>query len=247
LSYFCVAAATHRGLYRQSNEDWFGASGLTPRLHDGEVAIAAVSGDVCLAVVADGVGGRPCGEVASRVAVDAFLDAAAATPEELVAAIHAANEAVVAAMDGSAGSIGMGTTVAAVMIHASGVSVANVGDSAVLEVTDTVLAQHSTDDLAGRSSRVPGIPSGALTQVLGGSAELVPVTPHLHTDHRSGHRRLLLCTDGLTSFVPRHDVAAALRLLDPAAAVDALIGLALAAGAPDNVTVVLVDSEPDSP
>jgi serine/threonine protein phosphatase PrpC len=54
--------------------------------------------------------------------------------------------------------------------------------------------------------------------------------------------RYLLCSDGLSRVVPEAEIEAALtRHKDVRAGVAALIDAALAAGAPDNVTVVLVD------
>ncbi len=239
-----IFAATHTGAVRRGNEDAYGATSLIASRVDGEVVSALVSNEACLVVVADGLGGHPCGEVASQLAVDHLLAVKPTDAPSLVDAVHAANESIVAAMSHDEGSIGMGTTVAAVLVHEAGVVVVNVGDSAVFELIDDRLVQLSTDDVpAGRTS-LPGVPSSIVTQTLGGGRELLAVEPHLYRDDRVSPRRLLLCTDGLTNFVPRDQVADALRLHEGEDTTRVLIALALAAGGPDNVTVITLDVEP---
>jgi protein phosphatase len=235
-----IVASTHAGSVRPFNEDAHGATSLVPSATDGEVTSVVVSHQPALAVVADGLGGLPCGEVASRVAVDSLLAAAPTDTTSLVDAVHAANEAVVAEMQRRVNCVAMGTTIAAVLVYDQGVAVVNVGDSAVFELVDDRLVQLSVDDVPAGSSSLPGLPSSVVTQTLGGAMDLVPVEPHLCEDDLAS-RRLLLCTDGLTNFVPRDQIADALRRRDSEESVRVLITLALAAGAPDNVTVVRVD------
>ena len=195
----------------------------------------------CLAVVADGLGGHPSGAIASAIATDHVLAAKPAHAEALIASVHEANRVVVDSMSPDEGTVGMGTTIAAVLVHEGGLAAVNVGDSPILELADDRLVQLSTDDaLIGRAS-LPGLPSTVVTQTLGGGRALIEVVPHVHTDDGSGRRRLLLCTDGLTNFVARHDIAGILRQVDPEQAVAGLVTAALDAGAPDNVTCMLVD------
>jgi serine/threonine protein phosphatase PrpC len=54
--------------------------------------------------------------------------------------------------------------------------------------------------------------------------------------------RFLLCSDGLTRTVPDDQLAALLGHPDIAEAVGALIEATLAAGAPDNVTALVVEA-----
>ena len=54
--------------------------------------------------------------------------------------------------------------------------------------------------------------------------------------------RILLCSDGLSSYVPEQLVRATLGSPhDPAQAADDLVALALKHGGRDNVTVVVID------
>jgi serine/threonine protein phosphatase PrpC len=137
----------------------------------------------------------------------------------------------------------MGTTIAAVLVDDSGLAAVNVGDSPILELTDRGLVQISIDDSPVVCSILPGLPSAVVTQTLGGGRNLIKVDPHVHTDDEPLPRRVLLCSDGLTNFVPRPDIADILRAADPEQVVAALAAAALEAGAPDNVTCVLLDIE----
>jgi serine/threonine protein phosphatase PrpC len=62
-------------------------------------------------------------------------------------------------------------------------------------------------------------------------------------DHVEAGDRYLLCSDGLTECVTDDAIAATLAEPDPATVVQRLIEQTLAAGAPDNVTVVVVAAE----
>jgi PPM family protein phosphatase len=59
-------------------------------------------------------------------------------------------------------------------------------------------------------------------------------------DVRPGDR-ILLCSDGLTDFVPEDLIGGELETADPDDAAEALVGLALAAGGRDNVTCLVSD------
>jgi serine/threonine protein phosphatase PrpC len=57
--------------------------------------------------------------------------------------------------------------------------------------------------------------------------------------------RFLLCSDGLTRIVSDAQIEAWIEKGDIAAAVQGLIGATLVAGAPDNVTVLIVEAYGD--
>lgn len=193
-----------------------------------------------LVVVADGLGGHPGGDVASRSAVRALLDLAPGSAEELVDAVLAANDRLHDEMDEA--TSGMGTTVAAVLVLDDSVVVANVGDSPVYvleqDTSPPQLVQLTVDDVPpAEVSR-----SGMVTQSLGGFDRLEAVDVHLHEDDHPAPRRLVVCTDGLSGFVPGDVISLVLDSLeDPAEVVRTLVELADAAGGLDNCTVAVVD------
>jgi len=232
-----IHGASHTGSVRSRNEDSYGMTGAAASVVDGEIVSSRVRGRACLGVVADGLGGHPCGDVASRIAVETVMDAAPSA-DALMVAVHEANAAIVAAMDDSDGSVTMGTTLAAVAIDGDELAVVNVGDSTVFALVDGQLEQLSVDD-----SPRGGGPTSFVTQTLGGASELIEVIPHVHLDDVDAVQRLLLCTDGLTNLVPFDLIETALLEHAGATAVEVLIASTLAAGAPDNVTVVIADLE----
>jgi len=231
-----AAAQTHVGLVRKRNEDSVSMAALSTRLalpSDGTVHRVDAP---LLIVVADGLGGHPNGHEASKIAVDTIIDARPTDAESLAKAVRQANEVIVAAMNYDVGNVGMGTTVAVVLATERAIVVGNVGDTSVWELVDDRLAQLSTDDSPAGRSGLPGVPSYVVTQTLGGGRSLVDVDPHILEDRVEGERVILVCSDGLTNFVDRRAIAATL-LGDGPLRTDALVQLALDAGAPDNVTV----------
>lgn len=247
-----IWAATHTGLVRSTNEDCFGATGLTALgaaaerdgSCDGAIAFAGPIEAPVLAVVADGLGGHPCGEVASQLAVDHLLRSGPGDAGTLVAAVHGANEALFAAMGSNPAAAGMGTTIAALLVTSDGVAAINVGDSCIFELIDDRLVQLTVDDAPAGRSTLPGIPSTVVTQTLGGVRTYRPVEPHLFVDDLISPRRFLLCTDGLTNYVARSEIAAAMRDATGEVLVNQLIEIAVTAGAPDNITVIAVNAQP---
>ena len=80
-----------------------------------------------------------------------------------------------------------------------------------------------------------------MTRVLGSGA--FDVDPDLLWLPVSPGDRILVCSDGLTDALPDARIEAELKAEpDAQAAADRLVAAALAAGARDNVTVVVVDA-----
>ena len=86
-----------------------------------------------VAMVADGLGGHPAGDQASRTACDAFVAAfpgASGSPgERLREALESANAEVRGAIEASPELWGMGTTLVAACLHSGGCDWVSVGDS----------------------------------------------------------------------------------------------------------------------
>lgn len=228
-------AATDTGLQRRANED----------------SLLARSP---LFVVADGMGGAQAGEVASRLAVEAFeertrdfSDPAAA----LVAYAHEANARIYELARNDAAHAGMGTTVTAVYVGEHEVTVAHVGDSRAYCLRDGELMRltddHSLVDELIRQGRLT--PEEAedhpqrsiITRALGPEASVEVDTRSFKAQAGDVY---MLCSDGLTSMVGDHDLEAVMvahaRLTDVG---EALIMAANAAGGRDNITVLLLRLE----
>ena len=238
-----TAAATDTGYLRTVNQD-----------------LALAGND--LAAVADGMGGHLGGEVAARVAVEQLLDAYRRdrTPDGLIAAVRAANDAVYRRSRSDRSVRGMGTTLTAAALVGEGpgepegqvrIALVNVGDSRaylvdwqerrILQLTE----DHSVVEEMVRSGELTPEEASVhphrhvLTRALGIEAGIEPDCWELDLDSGS---RLLLCSDGLTNELDEQEIAEV--LLDEAdldKAANQLVKLALRRGGTDNITVVVLD------
>ncbi len=82
-----------------------------------------------------------------------------------------------------------------------------------------------------------------MTQTVGGAREPADIHPHLAVDELGPERRILLCSDGLTDYVPRAEIREVLERRHGPDAVEELVILALEAGGRDNVTVMLIEAD----
>ena len=232
-----AAAGTHVGYRRRRNEDYHSMGDCRLTRTDGEVIATAERARPFLIVLADGLGGHPAGDVASRVAVEFIVAEQPRNGAALVDAVRNANLRVFRAMNEPGGEPTMGTTIAAILVHGTAVTAVNVGDSLIFEATSCTLTEVGVSD---------SDTAGYLTQTLGGSDQFHQIEPHVVTFTVESPQRFVLSTDGLTNFVTTDLIADALTRRDPAAAVNRLLSLALTAGAPDNVTAAVVDVRPST-
>jgi type VI secretion system protein ImpM len=112
------------------------------------------------------------------------------------------------------------------------------GDSRVYRWREGRLEQLTRDHSAAEEGGEVA-ESNAITRAVGGEPTLL--LDVLRDTVQPGDR-FLLCSDGLTRVVPTATIATGLAAADPAAAADALLAATLDAGAPDNVTVLVVDA-----
>jgi PPM family protein phosphatase len=193
-----------------------------------------------LAVVADGVGGRPAGDLASRAAVEAAVSCWRSGPadlgpaDRLRLAVDGANSAVLGAARDDLTNAGMATTLDIVGVVGSYLVGAHVGDGAVW------LLKRDAAPLP--LTKPHSASAGPLLRAVG---SVQPPTPDLWRQPAAVGDRLVLATDGLTADLGDRvvDVLHATRPLAPQDAADRLVTAALDAGGADNVTVVVADVE----
>ncbi|HTN23107.1 MAG TPA: Stp1/IreP family PP2C-type Ser/Thr phosphatase [Solirubrobacteraceae bacterium] len=214
-----------------------------------------------LFVVADGMGGAQAGEVASRVAVEAFQrdldgDGAESAEQMLADRVREANAKIYEMSQLSMARAGMGTTITAAHVGENEVAIAHVGDSRAYRLRDDELERLTEDHSLVEEMRRRGQLTAQeadehpqrsiITRALGPEPEVAVDT---HSWRGAAGDVFLLCSDGLTSMVPEIQVAALLRgaatLQD---AGRALIDAANNAGGRDNITVVLfrLEEVPDA-
>ncbi|GIG54130.1 PP2C family protein-serine/threonine phosphatase [Demequina activiva] len=209
-----------------------------------------------LLVVADGMGGAAGGDIASSIAVGrlAALDGESHGPDEaldeLKDAIADAHAEIVDRARNDPELSGLGTTVTALLRAGSTLSMAHIGDSRAYLLRDEQLDQVTTDHSFVQHLVDTGRISAAdaehhpkrsmLLRVLGDVDADVPVDISVR-ETRPGDR-WMLCSDGLSGVVSRETLHKTMvEVEDPGDCADALVSLALSAGAPDNVTCVVAD------
>ena len=209
-----------------------------------------------LFAVADGMGGARAGEVASRMAVEAFDSPAAGSdrPEDMLRGVaREANRRIYEMAQADSEHAGMGTTLTAALVSGREVAIGHVGDSRLYRLRDGSLERltedHSLVEELVRQGRLT--PEEAethpqrsiITRALGPEPE-VDVETFTHTG-RSGDV-YLICSDGLSGMVSEDDMAAILaRAGSLADAARELVEAANRNGGRDNITVVLFRLESD--
>lgn len=231
------AAETHSGLKRSHNEDCYEAA---PALG--------------LWLVADGVGGHSCGEVASDIVRTTIKDSIAAG-ETLLSSIEKSHQAVLAAIRQRQAAQGMGSTVIALLLDGNNYEISWVGDSrAYLWHNGLRQLSHDHNRVSELLANKMITPQQAishrerhvLTQSLGVS-EKMALEPGQITGTLDAGQQILLCSDGLTDELPDKLIARLMaRHHTPQAQVDALIKAALDAGGNDNITAVVIGDCADS-
>jgi serine/threonine protein phosphatase PrpC len=260
-----ICGGTDVGSKREQNQDTF----VIAELDSGRISRPCVRTDVwvsrpgVLMLVCDGMGGPAAGDVAANLAAASIKDGLQAEGENvaqspvhsLKRAVLGANQAILDEAQANPEERGMGTTCTAAIVSTDRVAIAQVGDSRAYLLRDgrlRVLTRDQTiaSDLvdAGvlRTDQVEHFPyRHVLAQALGTRPNVNPVITDV--DLREGDR-VLLCSDGLHGSVPDEAIGAIMApTRDVAEVSQALIAAALAAGGPDNVTVVVADFGPLKP
>ncbi len=236
-----AAAASDVGLRRKANEDRY-----------------ALSPDLGLYLVADGMGGHSAGQVASALAAETALEAVQALDgttsslaEKLRYSVAAANRAIFIRSAEDPELNGMGTTFVAILAREGRAALAHVGDSRAYLIRGGSI-RGLTDDhsIVGELLRRQEISEDAarehphrhvLTRALGvrrsvepDLVELTPVPGDV----------FVLCSDGLTNHVEDEEIAKTVRDQgDLQEATQCLIDFANQRGGDDNTTVLMLRCE----
>ena len=236
---------TDVGLRRHENQDTFAVETI---------------GQSVAAVVCDGMGGAEGGQIASSLAVETFMkelrallreDMSVEQLRELASfCVAQANTAVYErALEDDCR--GMGTTLVSAVAGEKGTVVCNVGDSRAYlirgdEIT-RITHDHSVVQTLVESGNITAEEArthpnrNLITRALG--TEEVTQCDAFEVAFQRGDK-LLLCTDGLVVTATDEDICRAVCSGKSSEQdLDDLIALAKAQGAPDNVTVVLVNHD----
>lgn len=205
-------------------------------------------------IVADGMGAHAAGEEASGMAADRVPHLYqkiinTTPPDALQRAMRQANAEIFDKGETHPGFRGMGTTCSALVMVPRGALIGHVGDSRVYRIRGHRIEQLTRDHSLAWECGLPekeaeGIPKNIITRSMGPHAE---VEPDLEgpLPIRNGDI-FVLCSDGLSGQVSNAEIGLlASQLSDVDQATKALVGLTLARGAPDNVTVIIARAGPE--
>lgn len=238
-----VFGTSHVGNIREINED---------SLYNSSTEV----GSLCnLFLIADGMGGHNAGEVASKLAVDSFVDYVKENntldvSEALKNAVEHANNAVYNQAEKDQNLHGMGTTFVAccVDVQANKIQVVNVGDSrlyAYNKQLDQITIDHSyVEELIrmGNITREEGFSHpdrNIITKALGTEEYLSGDQYKMSLD---GIEKIFLCSDGLSDMIEHERLESVIASdRQPEAIVEDLLNMALEAGGKDNITLILID------
>ncbi len=239
-----VAGVTDRGHHRRHNED---------AIAIGRIDRAGLS----VAVVCDGVSTSARADAAASAGVDAAMEVLLralpeSTPEDAIKAATAAAATAVAVLgDVESGHNPPSCTYVAAVVGAREVTIGWVGDSRaywLAAVPADSLALTADDSLAGQLAAAgqPPVAAGggdprslALLRWLG--ADATDTQPHIETYTPSGPGRVVLCSDGLSKYLPKPaDIAVAASAVEPLPTAKLLTQFALDAGGGDNIAVAVL-------
>ena len=203
-------------------------------------------------IVADGMGGHNAGEVASleacRIVESGILTGEGTIEEILVKAVQKANREIFIRASEDETKSGMGTTIDAAVICDDTLYIAHVGDSRVYLVSEDEITKITHDhSIVGMM-----LDSGSITEEEArlhpqrnlitravGTAMTVEVDIVKELLHSDGW--VLMCTDGLTSMVPKNDIHnIIINSSNVNDAVSALVEKAKENGGDDNITAILL-------
>jgi len=235
---FVSAAKSDKGKVRASNQDG-GYAGVN------------------LFIVADGMGGHAGGDIASAMATqhiaqyeDAYPDSETATAA-LLKGMKEANQKLIDTVNKFRYLSGMGTTLDSLVFTGNMANVVHIGDSRVYLLRDGILKQVTKDHTfvqklidTGRITEEEALyhpRRNVLLRVLGDSSDEPEFDVH-QFEIQAGDR-FLLCSDGLYGYVPQTILYENMRVADLEEASDLLVAETREYGAPDNVTVILIDVE----
>lgn len=225
-----------------------GLSDVGQREHNEDFFLADESHGIY--VVADGVGGRNAGEIASRIGCEAIV-ARVAGGGDLAEGFAAARDAIAQAVASGEGSSGMAATAVALHFEQQAFSIAWLGDCRAYlwdgklrqltrdhSLVETMLARGEiTLEQAARHPR-----RNVILAALGG--DLDDYTLGGNHGELGGTGFFLLCSDGLCDTL---DNASICEILAAGTSVDSmarqLVDTSVAQGCKDNVTVLLVGFE----
>jgi protein phosphatase len=256
-----VFGLSDQGLQRGNNEDHFMVADLTHKVigvHENQLRPELFHRDIgrrgTVLMVADGLGGHAGGEIASQIAVDAVARALIEATEPVLPisaqishAVHVAHAAICQYHGASGRTRHMASTLTAVHVGHGVMTIAQVGDSRAYRFRGGKLTLLTDDQTVVHMMRKKGMLTPEEAQnhphrniILQALGQDKSVSPEIQTLPFAHNDCLLLCSDGLSSYVAHEQIEAIMAAgEDERVLCRHLVEAANAAGGADNVTVLL--------
>ncbi len=233
---FRSAARTHAGAARDTNQDAF-----------------ISRNDLGLWAVADGMGGHASGEVASRMLTEG-MEAIGADSDlgrlgaQVQAKIQETHDAMTRRVSDDGALNAMGSTIVVLLGGQSKIECIWAGDSRIYRhrdgcmtrlTRDHSLVQQMIDSGALDEETAKNHPQrNVITRAVGAQSSLALDS---RSDSLASGDKYLLCTDGLYNMLSDDELSTLISAGPINEAADLLMATALARGAGDNVTLILVE------
>lgn len=233
--------------------------GLVRKTNQDAVKTGYFSENAVWMVVCDGMGGANGGNVASQLAVEKISEQIAAFDWQhatettvknlMISAIYSANVTVFDLAEEEKELMGMGTTVVAAVVLNGVAHIAHAGDSRAYYISSGTMQQLTTD----HSMVQELVNSGELTLQEAQShprkniiTRALGVESGINIDYRECEMEensiLLLCTDGLTNYVPDETILKIALNTPFTDLAEQLIDAAKEGGGGDNITVAVLNN-----
>lgn len=208
-----------------------------------------------LYLVADGMGGHKAGGFASKYAVEVIVEQISSSKEQEVFemlnhAITTANKKVRQKAQADESMFGMGTTMVAATIKGNCLRIANVGDSRLYIINDTITQITVDHSMVEEMIRMGGInreqarnhpKKNIITRAIGAEREIKPDFFEV-TLHQGD--RILMCTDGVSNMLTDGEM---LQIIQQSCSeeekVRQLVNMANEYGGRDNMGIILITPE----
>ena len=205
-----------------------------------------------LYLVADGMGGHNAGGFASRYAVETIVDEISGSREKdtfsiLYEAIEEANRKVIRKASEDEAMSGMGTTLVAATISGDTLKVANVGDSRLYLVRESIRQITTDHSLVEEMVRMGGIDreqarnhpdKNIITRAIGAQSE---IKPDFFEVKLVPGDRIFMCTDGVSNMLTDEEIFRILgEAIEEEEQIRRIVEAANEQGGRDNMGVILI-------
>ncbi|GLR16069.1 Stp1/IreP family PP2C-type Ser/Thr phosphatase [Portibacter lacus] len=242
---YSAVASSDVGSVRENNEDKV----LFIKPYDKDV----LQQKGMLGIVADGMGGHNCGEIASQIAVDVISKQYYQSKLEILEALEmsfiSANQKIFKKAAKNENQKGMGTTCTAVVLHQRDLYLAHAGDSRAYLVnknsvkklsTDHTYVQFLLDNGVINESQMSNHPErNVITKSMGTQKTLIPdilkFENILHEDDL-----IFLCSDGLYEYIKEPEIQEYVLNNSIFDAAEQMIQVAKTRGGHDNISVLII-------